>query len=66
MFESVSYDLVLLDLMIPKISGMVGIAANQKKKKCGSGYYYRQKTAILTKLLGWALARMIISRSHFP
>ena len=29
MFESVSYDLVLLDLMIPKISGMEAVSYTQ-------------------------------------
>ena len=64
-FDRTDFSMILLDLMIPKISGME-VLQRIRRKSVVPVIIISAKTAILTKLLGWALARMIISRSHFP
>ena len=58
-FEKESYSLVLLDLMIPKISGM------EVMQHIRTSLLYLRKIRMQIRRWGWVLEPMIILRNHF-
>lgn len=63
-FDTDTYSIVLLDLMIPKLTGMDVMKHIRKRVRFRSSLY-QQKIQIQTKPWGLALEPMTILQNHF-
>lgn len=64
-FDTDTYSIVLLDLMIPKLTGMDVMKHIRKKRVRFRSSLYQQKIQIQTKPWGLALEPMTILQNHF-